>query len=66
MPKSDCSASLELPVVEVKSRLFGRSPPTETIANAATGEESGLFCWGELKPEFLSMNLINGIGELAL
>ena len=66
MTKPDCSAGLELPVVKVKSGLFGRSPPTKTIANAAAGEEPGLFCWGELQPEFLSMDLIDGISEFAM
>ena len=66
MAKSDGSASLEFPVVKVQSGLLGGSTPAETITNTATGKESGLFCWGELKPEFLGMNFINGVGKLAL
>ena len=66
MAKSDSCAGLELPVVKVQPRLLGGSTPAETITNAATGKEPGLFCWGKLKPKFLGMNFINGVGKLAL
>ena len=64
--KSDGSACLEFPVIQVQSSLFGRCSPAKTITNAATGKESGLFGWGKLKPMFLGMDLIDGVGKLAL
>ncbi len=66
MAKSDGSACLEFPVIEMQPRLFGRCSPAKTIANTATGEEPGLFRWGKLKPMCLDMDLIDGVGKLAL
>ena len=61
-----CAACLEFPIVKVKSCLFGWSPPAKAVANAAAGEKPGLFGGGQLKPMFLGVNFINGIGEPAL
>ena len=61
-----CAACLEFPIVKVKSCLFGWCPPAKAVANAAAGEQPGLFGGGQLKPMFLGVNFINGIGEPAL
>ena len=66
MAKPDGGACLEFPVIEVQSGLLGGCSPAKTITNAATGKESGLFGWGKLKPMFLGMNLVDGVGEFAL
>ena len=66
VPEAYSAARLELPVVKVKPSLFSGSTPAESIANASTGEEPGLIGGRELKPKFLRVDFVDGVGEPAL
>ena len=66
MTEAYCTACLEFPVIKVKPCLLGWCPPAKAVANAAAGEEPGLFGGGQLKPVLLGVNFINGIGKSAL
>ena len=66
LPEAYGATRLELPIVKVKPSLFSGSTPAEPIANASTREEPGLSGGRELKPKFLRVDFVDGVGEPTL
>ena len=66
VPEANGAANLELPIIEVKPRLFCGGTPAEPIASASAREKPGLGRGRELIPKLLRVNLVNGVGEPAL
>ena len=64
--KTHSTACLKFPVVKVQSCLLGWCPPAKTVADATARKEPGLFRRGQLKPMFLGVDFVDGIGEPAL
>ena len=64
--KTHSTACLKFPVVKVQPCLFGWCSPAKTVTDATAREEPGLFNGRKLKPVFLRVSFVNGIGEPAL
>ena len=57
---------MKFPIVKVESGLLCGGTPAEAVANTTARKKPGLFGGRQLKPMFLGVNFINGVGEPAL